>query len=192
MQGTIEEKVYHRQIFKQFLTNKILQSAHQSAQHFKRFFTASDMKDLFTLTATHADATESHSLLKESGGEIFQQDLSAATAASTASASSASGASAGAAGGGGADASAARGAKRKASAVDSKSSSGGGGSTPSKRAKSGASVSGGGDGGSAVSDDDAVMRLLFSREGVQSAFNHDKIVGSSESEQQNVESMAEK
>ncbi|CAM8980702.1 unnamed protein product [Rhodiola kirilowii] len=43
--GTIEEKVYHRQIYKQFLTNKILKNPQQ-----KRFFKARDMKDLFTLT----------------------------------------------------------------------------------------------------------------------------------------------
>lgn len=42
--GTIEEKVYHRQIYKHFLTNKVLKSPQQ-----KRFFKARDMKDLFTL-----------------------------------------------------------------------------------------------------------------------------------------------
>ena len=41
--GTIEEKVYHRQIFKQFLTDKILKDPKQ-----KRFFSQSDMKDLFS------------------------------------------------------------------------------------------------------------------------------------------------
>ena len=34
--GTIEEKIYHRQIYKQFLTNKILKDPKQ-----KRFFDAS-------------------------------------------------------------------------------------------------------------------------------------------------------
>ncbi|KAG9445694.1 hypothetical protein H6P81_011822 [Aristolochia fimbriata] len=42
--GTIEEKVYHRQIYKHFLTNKILKNPQQ-----RRFFKARDMKDLFTL-----------------------------------------------------------------------------------------------------------------------------------------------
>ncbi|XP_044493848.1 protein CHROMATIN REMODELING 8-like [Mangifera indica] len=41
--GTIEEKVYHRQIYKHFLTNKILRNPQQ-----RRFFKARDMKDLFT------------------------------------------------------------------------------------------------------------------------------------------------
>ena len=30
--GTIEEKVYHRQIFKQFLTNKVLQDPKQRSE----------------------------------------------------------------------------------------------------------------------------------------------------------------
>lgn len=42
--GTIEEKVYQRQIYKHFLTNKILKNPQQ-----RRFFKARDMKDLFTL-----------------------------------------------------------------------------------------------------------------------------------------------
>ncbi|KAK2989472.1 hypothetical protein RJ640_019571 [Escallonia rubra] len=43
--GTIEEKVYHRQIYKHFLTNKILKNPQQ-----RRFFKSRDMKDLFTLS----------------------------------------------------------------------------------------------------------------------------------------------
>ena len=39
---TIEEKIYHRQIFKKFLANKILQDPHH-----KRFFKFEDMRDLF-------------------------------------------------------------------------------------------------------------------------------------------------
>lgn len=42
--GTIEEKIYHRQIFKQLLTNKILQDPKQ-----RRFFKMNDLHDLFTL-----------------------------------------------------------------------------------------------------------------------------------------------
>lgn len=42
--GTIEEKVYQRQIYKHFLTNKILKNPQQ-----RRFFKARDMKDLFIL-----------------------------------------------------------------------------------------------------------------------------------------------
>ncbi|OAX83254.1 hypothetical protein ACJ72_02384 [Emergomyces africanus] len=42
--GTIEEKIYHRQIFKQFLTNKILRDPKQ-----RQTFQMSDLHDLFTL-----------------------------------------------------------------------------------------------------------------------------------------------
>ncbi|SCW02676.1 LAFE_0F11870g1_1 [Lachancea fermentati] len=42
--GSIEEKIYHRQIFKQFLTNRILNDPKQ-----KRFFKMNELHDLFTL-----------------------------------------------------------------------------------------------------------------------------------------------
>ncbi|EEB13301.1 DNA repair and recombination protein RAD26, putative [Pediculus humanus corporis] len=41
--GTIEEKIYHRQIFKQFLTNKVLKDPSQ-----RRFFKSNDLYELFT------------------------------------------------------------------------------------------------------------------------------------------------
>lgn len=43
--GTIEEKIYHRQIFKQFLTNKITRDPQQ-----RESFQPSDLLDLFSLT----------------------------------------------------------------------------------------------------------------------------------------------
>eukprot|EP00026_Physarum_polycephalum_P000777 Phypoly_transcript_00778.p1 GENE.Phypoly_transcript_00778~~Phypoly_transcript_00778.p1 ORF type:complete len:1043 (+),score=239.81 Phypoly_transcript_00778:241-3129(+) len=46
--GTIEEKIYHRQIFKEFLTNKILKDPRQ-----KRFFKSKNLHDLFTLGDYH-------------------------------------------------------------------------------------------------------------------------------------------
>lgn len=51
--GTIEEKIYHRQIFKQFLTNKILRDPKQ-----RRFFKMNDLHDLFTLGSENFDGTE--------------------------------------------------------------------------------------------------------------------------------------
>ena len=42
--GTIEEKIYHRQIFKTAMSNQILQDPKQ-----RRLFTRKDLKDLFTL-----------------------------------------------------------------------------------------------------------------------------------------------
>lgn len=42
--GTIEEKIYHRQVFKLYLTNRVLKDAKQ-----KRFFKTNDLHELFTL-----------------------------------------------------------------------------------------------------------------------------------------------
>lgn len=61
--GTIEEKIYHRQIYKQFLTNKILKDPKQ-----RRFFDASNLQSLFTLGAEDAVGTETGDLFK--GTEI--------------------------------------------------------------------------------------------------------------------------
>eukprot|EP00177_Eucheuma_denticulatum_P007149 GFKZ01012998.1.p1 GENE.GFKZ01012998.1~~GFKZ01012998.1.p1 ORF type:complete len:1086 (+),score=175.22 GFKZ01012998.1:92-3349(+) len=56
--GTIEEKIYHRQIYKQFLTNKVLNDPRQ-----RRFFKQKDIKDLFTLGGEDEHGTET--------GDIF-------------------------------------------------------------------------------------------------------------------------
>ncbi|KAJ3360588.1 hypothetical protein HDU91_004503 [Kappamyces sp. JEL0680] len=55
--GTIEEKIYHRQIFKQFLTNKVLKDPRQ-----RRFFKSNDLYDLFTLDERNNQDTETGSL----------------------------------------------------------------------------------------------------------------------------------
>lgn len=51
--GSIEEKIYHRQIFKQFLTNKILSDPKQ-----KRFFKVNELQDLFSLGGESGHAIE--------------------------------------------------------------------------------------------------------------------------------------
>ncbi|ABN65578.2 DNA dependent ATPase [Scheffersomyces stipitis CBS 6054] len=51
--GSIEEKIYHRQIFKTFLTNKILKDPKQ-----RRFFKVNDLHDLFTLGDQNEVGTE--------------------------------------------------------------------------------------------------------------------------------------
>lgn len=63
--GSIEEKIYHRQIFKQFLTNKILKDPKQ-----RRFFKNSDLHDLFTL----GDGSESSDIFGERGGRKAESD----------------------------------------------------------------------------------------------------------------------
>ncbi|KAL1329867.1 hypothetical protein HN51_047051 [Arachis hypogaea] len=64
--GTIEEKVYHRQIYKHFLTNKILKNPQQ-----KRFFKARDMKDLFTLNVDgETGSTETSNIFGQISEEV--------------------------------------------------------------------------------------------------------------------------
>lgn len=57
--GTIEEKIYHRQIFKQFLTNKILKDPKQ-----RQTFQLRDLHDLFTLGDAEDGTTETGSIFK--------------------------------------------------------------------------------------------------------------------------------
>jgi len=57
--GTIEEKIYHRQIFKQFLTNKILKDPKQRST-----FQLSDLHDLFTL-GDESGQTETSKLFQD-------------------------------------------------------------------------------------------------------------------------------
>ncbi|CDM26849.1 hypothetical protein CBS147339_8378 [Penicillium roqueforti] len=65
--GTIEEKIYHRQIFKQFLTNKITRDPHQ-----REGFQLSDLYDLFTLTDENDDELETTKLFKNA--EVTYQE----------------------------------------------------------------------------------------------------------------------
>ncbi|KAL4932372.1 DNA-dependent ATPase RAD26 [Aspergillus undulatus] len=58
--GTIEEKIYHRQIFKQFLTNKILKDPKQ-----RQTFQLSDLHDLFALGEEDQGPTETSKIFKE-------------------------------------------------------------------------------------------------------------------------------
>ncbi|KAJ8328118.1 DNA repair protein rhp26 [Batrachochytrium dendrobatidis] len=63
--GTIEEKIYHRQIFKQFLTNKILKDPRQ-----RRFFKSNDLHDLFMLGSKEDDTTETGNLFEGMDVEV--------------------------------------------------------------------------------------------------------------------------
>lgn len=68
--GTIEEKIYHRQIFKQFLTNRVLQDPKQ-----RRFFKSNDLHELFRYDddnndSDQEDRTETSILLAGTNSEI--------------------------------------------------------------------------------------------------------------------------
>merc|ERR1719253_1299547 len=60
--GTIEEKIYQRQIFKTALTNQILQDPKQ-----KRLFSQKHLKDLFTLNTDTSGSTETCRITKGGG-----------------------------------------------------------------------------------------------------------------------------
>ncbi|XP_020498616.2 DNA excision repair protein ERCC-6 [Labrus bergylta] len=64
--GTIEEKIYHRQIFKQFLTNRVLKDPKQ-----RRFFKSNDIYELFTLTDPDgAQGTETSAIFAGTGSDV--------------------------------------------------------------------------------------------------------------------------
>ena len=68
--GTVEEKIYHRQIFKQFLTNKVLKDPRQ-----KRFFKTNDLQELFSFTSVDNTKTESSALFAGTGSEIKSKKI---------------------------------------------------------------------------------------------------------------------
>jgi len=82
--GTIEEKIYHRQIFKQFLTNKVLKDPKQ-----RQSFQMSDLHDLFTLGVENVEGeTETGNLFR--GSEVkFEEDGKTAAADAAADATGA-------------------------------------------------------------------------------------------------------
>uniref|UniRef100_A0A8C5H263 DNA excision repair protein ERCC-6 n=1 Tax=Gouania willdenowi TaxID=441366 RepID=A0A8C5H263_GOUWI len=64
--GTIEEKIYHRQIFKQFLTNRVLKDPKQ-----RRFFKSNDIYELFTLfDPDGAQGTETSAIFAGTGSDV--------------------------------------------------------------------------------------------------------------------------
>lgn len=66
--GTIEEKIYHRQIYKQFLSNKVLNDPRQ-----RRFFKRKDMKDLFSLGEESDKGTETADLFAGAATEVTRK-----------------------------------------------------------------------------------------------------------------------
>ncbi|KAI1869743.1 uncharacterized protein JN550_005724 [Neoarthrinium moseri] len=61
--GTIEEKIYHRQVYKQFLSNKVLKDPTQ-----RTGFANHDLHDLFSLGSANEDQTETGKLFQ--GSEV--------------------------------------------------------------------------------------------------------------------------
>ncbi|KFM67945.1 DNA excision repair protein ERCC-6, partial [Stegodyphus mimosarum] len=63
--GTIEEKIYHRQIFKQFVTNRVLKDPRQ-----RRFFKSNDLYELFTFNEVGPQGTETSAIFAGTGSEV--------------------------------------------------------------------------------------------------------------------------
>ncbi|XP_023228465.1 DNA excision repair protein ERCC-6-like isoform X1 [Centruroides sculpturatus] len=65
--GTIEEKIYHRQIFKQFLTNRVLKDPRQ-----RRFFKTNHLHELFFLGEPDKESseTETSAIFAGTGSEV--------------------------------------------------------------------------------------------------------------------------
>lgn len=64
--GTIEEKIYHRQVFKMYLTNRVLKDPKQ-----RRFFKTNDLYELFTLGGVDSKSqTESSAIFAGTGSDV--------------------------------------------------------------------------------------------------------------------------
>ncbi|KAI0435186.1 SNF2 family N-terminal domain-containing protein [Xylaria sp. FL1042] len=146
--GTIEEKIYHRQIFKQFLSNKVL----KDPKH-RTTFNLNDLHDLFTLGSSDDVGTETSRLFKDSEVDIH------ATAGPPRSTNS----------------------NRKDLAKSEQNMlSGGDDHTGLQRIDGIASLEDyetGEEAKTATKEEDRIMEGLFARSGVQSAHEHDAIVG---------------
>ena len=74
--GTIEEKIYHRQLFKTFLTNKILRDPKQ-----RQTFQLKDLHDLFSLGGADQLTTETNGLFKGTEVKFTKEEPSTAATA---------------------------------------------------------------------------------------------------------------
>lgn len=152
--GTIEEKVYHRQLFKQFLTNKILRDPKQ-----RQTFQLKDLHDLFTLGGANDAVTETSELFK--GTEVKFHDNTSSSSASAVLANR----------------------KRKA-AGPTKAGSEGGSAVDHLRGVVSVEPLDGDEGqeGPAAADkiatnsESRVLEGIFARTGVHSALEHDQII----------------
>ncbi|WCJ38302.1 DNA excision repair protein CSB [Euphorbia peplus] len=158
--GTIEEKVYHRQIYKHFLTNKILKNPQQ-----RRFFKARDMKDLFTLNDDEENGlTETSNIFSQlsddvhvvGGTEVKQDKQSHHKGSSSRSNGDVVG-------------------KEKHAKTG----------TSQKKGKEKASNSGG-----EADEETNILKSLFDAQGIHSAVDHDAIMDAQDEEKMRLEEQA--
>ncbi|KAI0145791.1 SNF2 family N-terminal domain-containing protein [Hypoxylon sp. NC0597] len=149
--GTIEEKMYHRQIFKQFLSNKVLKDPKQLTT-----FQLQDLHDLFNLRSSADQVTETGKLFKGSevklSDDSAKSDFQSSDQKATKAVEGSKAQSRAANDGGDADIRAVEGV---AGLEDY---------APEPDTKAG------------TKEEDRIMEGLFSRSGIHSALEHDKIV----------------
>ncbi|KAH3973115.1 hypothetical protein HBI23_227730 [Parastagonospora nodorum] len=147
--GTIEEKIYHRQIFKQFLTNKVLKDPKQ-----RQTFQMSDLHDLFTLGGENVDGeTDTGNMFR--GSEVkFDKNGETKESAADATAGSDLAAMSGVA----------RAEQFQAAASDGEEAA-------AKAAADDTATE-------AAPTDSRLMSTIFARTGVHSVLEHDSIVNS--------------
>ncbi|KAL8691492.1 MAG: hypothetical protein Q9218_003301 [Villophora microphyllina] len=152
--GTIEEKIYHRQLFKQFLTNKILKDPKQ-----RQTFQMQDLHDLFTLGNANDGPTETSELFKGTEVTFKREDgpgesVSASAQLGTRQASAA--------------------ANRSADERTSVRQMAGVASLESFQGEERQETADGA--GPATNSEARVMEGIFARAGVHSALEHDQII----------------
>ncbi|KAK4693524.1 DNA excision repair protein ERCC-6, partial [Lecanoromycetidae sp. Uapishka_2] len=147
--GTIEEKIYHRQLFKQFLINKILRDPKQ-----RQTFQMKDLHDLFTLGGANEPATETSELFKGTEVRFDGTDRESEPVNENGNPNDDNHANAGNAS-----------SVRDLAGVASIERFNGGEDEERKKASNGANNS-----------DARVMEGIFARSGVQSALEHDQIL----------------
>ncbi|KAI1144198.1 SNF2 family N-terminal domain-containing protein [Hypoxylon sp. FL0543] len=160
MAGTIEEKMYHRQIFKQFLSNKVLKDPKQTTT-----FQLQDLHDLFKLESSENEVTQTGKLFK--GSEVKFKEKSTKEGISDSSQNGAKPEEAERAG---------RVAEKTGGDIDIHAI-GGVASLEDYADESEQKAEG--------KDEDRIMEGLFSRSGIHSALEHDKIVNGKKQTQAN-------
>jgi DNA excision repair protein ERCC-6 len=145
--GTIEEKIYHRQIFKQFLTNKILRDPKQ-----RQTFQLRDLHDLFTLGEVLPEGqTETGMVFKGTEVQLEKNEKGLPTPPDDAERAEDR-----------ADVGAIAGLSRQEEYQASEEDEAAGATD--------------GDGAKASTKDDRMLSSIFARSGVQSALEHDAII----------------
>ncbi|KAJ0406645.1 hypothetical protein P43SY_009756 [Pythium insidiosum] len=146
--GTIEEKIYHRQIFKQYLTSKVLHDAKR-----KRCFNKHTLRDLFILSDQRTDSNvETTEIFVE--GNVSRPDDRQGESEAKASSEG----------------------RSSASDEDATSAPGGGASDGEGEDDSGGGAGGGTAGaGASGGDNDTILKHLFDGDQIKGVFNHDVV-----------------